>query len=66
VPSDPGRGTSAISLDQEHPISRSTGSAERSPMRGDALMNQVLLKNNLKHVKLSLSDIKKALLKGTN
>jgi hypothetical protein len=36
------------------------------PMRGDALMNQVLLKNNLKHVNLSLSDIKKALLKGTN
>jgi hypothetical protein len=36
--------------------------AKRASMRGDALMNQVLLKNNLKHVNLDLSDIKKALL----
>jgi hypothetical protein len=36
--------------------------AKRATMRGDALMKQVLLKNNLKHVNLSTEDIKKALL----
>jgi hypothetical protein len=36
--------------------------AKRATMRGDALMNQVLLKNNLKHVNLSMEGIKKALL----
>jgi zinc finger BED domain-containing protein 1 (E3 SUMO-protein ligase ZBED1) len=36
-------------------------SAKRASMRGDALMNQVLLKNNLKHVSLGMEDIKKAL-----
>jgi hypothetical protein len=35
---------------------------ERATMRGDALTNQVLLKNNLKHVNLSMEDIKKGLL----
>ena len=33
-------------------------SAKRASMRGGALMNQVLLMNNLKHVHLSLEDIK--------
>lgn len=37
-------------------------SAKRSRMKGAALMNQVLLKNNLKHVKLTTEHIKKALL----
>jgi hypothetical protein len=39
--------------------------AKRATMRGDALMKQVLLKNNLKHVNLSMEDIKMALLEGT-
>jgi hypothetical protein len=39
--------------------------ANRATMRGDALLNQVLLKNNLKHVSLSMEDIKKSLLYGT-
>ena len=34
-------------------------------MRGDALMNQVLLKNNLRDVNLSMENIKEALLEGT-
>jgi hypothetical protein len=36
--------------------------AKRAAMRGDALMNQVLLKSNLKHLNLSMEDIEKALL----
>ena len=36
-------------------------SAKRSSMRGEALMNQVLLKNNLRHVLYTVEDIKKAL-----
>ena len=38
-------------------------SAKRSTMRGDALMNQILLKNNLRHVLCTVSDVKKALSK---
>jgi hypothetical protein len=37
--------------------------AKRASMRGEALMNQILLKNNIKHVNLSFADVKKALLK---
>ena len=37
-------------------------SAKQASMRGDALMNQVLLKNNLKHMNMNMEDIKKALL----
>ena len=36
-------------------------SAKRASMRGDALMNQVLLKNNLKHVNLTMEHIKNCL-----
>jgi hypothetical protein len=34
--------------------------AKRATMRRDALMSQALLKNNLKHVNLSMEDIKMA------
>jgi hypothetical protein len=34
--------------------------AKRATMRGDALMNQILLKNNLKHLNLSMEDIEKS------
>ena len=37
-------------------------STKRASMRGDALMNQVLLKNNLKHVTLTMEDIKSSFL----
>lgn len=36
-------------------------SAKRSTMRGDALMNQILLKNNLSSILCTVEDIKKAL-----
>jgi hypothetical protein len=38
-------------------------SAKRSSMRGDALMNQILLKNNLSHILCTVVDVKNALLK---
>jgi hAT family C-terminal dimerisation region len=38
-------------------------SAKRSSMRGDALMNQILLKNNLPHILCTVEDVKKALSK---
>ena len=34
-------------------------SAKRSSMRGDALMNQILLKNNLQHVLCTIEHVKK-------
>jgi hypothetical protein len=40
-------------------------SAKRASMRGEALMNQVLLKNNLKHVNMTMEHMKMALQSST-